>query len=112
MSKVELPPFESVLVQQNAEGVFEISIKSKLCGDVDATLAPAVAIALFEVVTNALALQLEIDKIPPEKQETFPLEVATNVVKGLGFFKAMSPEALAAHELIGAFGAPPALKGN
>lgn len=106
------PPFETVLINKDEHGKFTISVASDLCGDVRATLSTAVSIALFNAVTNALALQLELDKLAPEEREKFPLEIALNVVRGIGWFKAMSPEALAAHELNGAFGAPPAQKGN
>ena len=105
-------PFETVLIDKQENGVFTISVESKLCGDVKATLSTAVALALFGAVTNALALQLELDHLKPEERERFPLDIAFEVVRGLGTFKAMDPQALVAHELNGVFGAPPPRKGN
>jgi hypothetical protein len=112
MTEKELPPFERVLIEKNEEGAFVISVESKLCGDVKMTFAEAVSIPVFEALTNALTLQLEIEKLKPAEQKTFPLQVATNVVKGLGWFKALDPKALAAHDFNGIFGAAPPQKGN
>lgn len=106
------PPFESVLLEKNDKGQFVLHIASDTAGDLKLTLANSVAISLFEILTNAGALQLEIEKLLPVEQENFPLEIAFNVVRGVGWFKAMAPEALAAQKMNGIFGAGPAQKGN
>jgi hypothetical protein len=106
------PPFESVLIDKDESGRFVLNLASDECGDVKIALSPAVSHALFEVLVNTMSLQVEIDKIPPDEQASFPLEVASNVVRGIGWFKAMAPEALVAQQLNGIFGASPAQKGN
>lgn len=108
----KLPPFDSVLIDKNEEGRYVLRIASDECGDVDSTLSPAVTLALFDAIVKALILQHEIDKLKPEEREKFPLEIAEDVVRGIGWFKAMGPEALVAQQLNGMFGAAPAQKGN
>jgi hypothetical protein len=106
------PSFESVLIDKDEEGRFVLNIASDECGDVKIALSPVVSHALYEVLVNTLSLQIEIDKLAPEEQASFPPEVASNVVRGIGWFKAMAPEALVAQQLNGIFGAGPAQKGN
>ena len=108
----KLPPFDSVLIDKNENGQFVLNMASDECGDVKIVLVSAVAIALFETLVNAMTLQLEIDKIPVEHREKFPLEMAANVVRGSGWFKAMGPQEMVAQQFNGIFGAASAQKDN
>jgi hypothetical protein len=98
-------PYDRVLVQSNEEGVFTLQVDSKECGDVSLQLSPAVSLALSEIVINALSLQIELDKIPREVSETFPIEMALNVLKGMAFFQALDPSVTQAQKFNGMFGA-------
>lgn len=101
-------PFEQAILKQNEDGTFTLSVTSKRHGNVTATLAPAVTVVLTELIANALVLQIEIEKISPDMQRTFPVKMAEGVIKGEGFFQALDLNALRAQALDGIFGATPA----
>lgn len=112
-SEIELPiPFEKVTLHVNDEGQFWIRVETEGEEDISLRLAPVVAINLTEILLKAVDLQLEINKLAPHEQARFPLEIASNVIRGEERFMALDPKAILAHRLNGMFGSTSETKGN